>query len=124
MKVQAGPIVTGWLPWATNRAGPDRDWRAPEVGEQVVVVSPGGDLEQGVVVGSLYRAAHPAPADSAEITRTVFKDGAVMEYDRQQHFWRLAVPAGGKITLEIGPTKLELTAEGAKLIAPRIDLNP
>lgn len=123
VKVQAGPLTTGWLPWATRRAGPDRDWRAPEVGEQVVVVSPGGDLEQGVVVGSLYREAHPAPAHSAEITRTVWKDGAVMEYDRARHHWRLSVPAGGRIVLEIGATRLELSDQGAKLIAPRIDLN-
>jgi len=46
-----------------------------------------------------------------------------MEYDRAQHHWRLAVPAGGRIVLEIGATKLELSDQGARLTAPRIDLN-
>jgi len=123
VRVQAGPITTGWLPFATLRAGQDRTWHPPEPGEQVVLVAPGGDLNQGVVVGSIYRADHPAPADSEHISRTLFKDGAVMEYDRAQHHWRLSVPSGGKIVLEIGPTRLELSDQGARLTAPRIDLN-
>ncbi len=123
VRVQAGPITTGWLPFAAVRAGLDRTWHPPEPGEQVLLVAPGGDLNQAVVVGSIYRADHPAPADSADVLRTLFKDGAVMEYDRAQHHWRLAVPAGGKIVLEIGPTRLELSDQGARLTAPRIDLN-
>ena len=123
VRVQAGPITTGWLPFATMRAGHDRTWHPPEPGEQVLLVAPGGDLNQGVVVGSLYRAEHPAPADSEDVSRTLFKDGAVMEYDRAQHHWRLAVPAGGKIVLEIGATTLELSDQGARLTSPRIDLN-
>lgn len=123
VRVQAGPITTGWLPFATLRAGPDRTWHPPEPGEQVLLVAPGGDLNQGVVVGSIYRAAHPAPADSADISRTLFKDGAVMEYDRAQHHWRLSAPSGGKVVLEIGPSKIEMTDAGIHLTAPRIDLN-
>lgn len=123
VRVQAGPITTGWLPFATLRAGLDRTWHPPEPGEQVLLVAPGGDLNQGVVVGSIYRADHPAPADSEDISRTLFKDGAVMEYDRAQHHWRLAVPAGGKIVLEIGLSKIEMSDAGIRLTAPRIDLN-
>ena len=43
VRVQAGPILTAWLPFATVRAGLDRTWHAPEPGEQVVLVAPGGD---------------------------------------------------------------------------------
>ena len=88
VRVQAGPILTAWLPFATVRAGPDRTWHAPEAGEQVVLVAPGGDLNQAVVVGSLYRDAYPPPADSADISRTEWKDGAALAYDRQLHHWR------------------------------------
>lgn len=119
VRVRAGAILTGWLPFTTLRAGFDRTWHPPEPGEQVLLVAPGGDLNQAVVVGAIYRADHPAPADSADISRTVFKDGAVMEYDRAQHFWRLAVPAGGRIVLEIGPTTLELRADGTTLTTPK-----
>ena len=120
VRVQAGPITTGWLPFATVRAGQDRTWHPPEPGEQVLLVAPGGDLNQGVVVGSIYRSTHPAPADSADVSRTLFKDGAVMEYDRAQHHWRLAVPAGGKIVLQIGATTLELRDDGTTLSTPKL----
>jgi len=123
VRVQAGPILTAWLPFATVRAGLDRTWHAPEPGEQVVLVAPGGDLNQAVVVGSLYREAYPPPADSADISRTLYKDGAVMEYDREQHHWHLSVPSGGKIVLEVGPSKIEMSDSGIRLTAPRIDLN-
>jgi len=123
VRVQAGAITTGWLPFVTARAGHDRTWHAPEPGEQVLVLSPCGDLNQGVVVGSIYRAEHPAPAQSAEISRTRYKDGALLEYDRAQHHWRLAVPASGKIVLEIGPSRIEMSAAGIRLSGPRIDLN-
>lgn len=123
VRVQAGPILTGWLPFATVRAGPDRTWHAPEPGEQVVLVAPGGDLNQAVVVGSLYRDAYPPPADSADITSTMWQDGAVMEYDRAKHYWHLSAPSGGKIVLEIGSSTIEMTDAGIRLKAPRIDLN-
>ena len=123
VRVQAGPILTAWLPFATVRAGLDRTCHAPEAGEQVVLVAPGGDLNQAVVVGSLYRDAYPPPADSADISRTEWKDGAALAYDRQLHHWRLSVPAGGKIVLEVGPSKIEMSDSGIRLTAPRIDLN-
>ena len=123
VRVQAGPIITAWLPFATVRAGPDRTWHAPEPGEQVVLVAPGGDLNQAVVVGSLYRQAYPPPADSADISRTEWQDGAALAYDRQLHHWHLSVPAGGKIVLEVGPSKIEMSNTGIRLTAPRIDLN-
>lgn len=123
VRVQAGPILTAWLPFATVRAGPVRTWHAPEPGEQVVLVAPGGDLNQAVVVGSLYRDAYPPPADSADISRTEWKDGAALTYDRQLHHWHLSVPAGGKIVLEVGPSKIEMSDAGIKITGPRIDLN-
>jgi len=123
VRVQAGPILTAWLPFATARAGLDRTWHAPEPGEQVVLVAPGGDLNQAVVVGSLYRDAYPPPADSANISRTEWKDGAALAYDRQLHYWRLSVPSGGKIVLEVGPSKIEMSDAGIKITGPRIDLN-
>ena len=123
VRVQAGPILTAWLPFATVRAGLDRTWHAPEAGEQVVLVAPGGDLNQAVVVGSLYRDAYPPPADSADISRTEWQDGAALAYDRQLHHWRLSGPAGGKIVLEVGPSKIEMSDAGIKITGPRIDLN-
>ena len=123
VRVQAGPILTTWLPFTTVRAGLDRTWHPPEPGEQVLLVAPGGDLNQAVVVGSIYRADYPAPADNADISRTEWQDGAVMDYDRAQHHWHLSVPSGGQIVLEVGPSKIEMSDAGIKITGPRIDLN-
>jgi len=53
VRVQAGPITTGWLPFATLRAGLDRTWHPPEPGEQVLLVALVAILTRSVVVGSI-----------------------------------------------------------------------
>ncbi|EDP61880.1 hypothetical protein BAL199_28780 [alpha proteobacterium BAL199] len=59
----------------------------------MLVLCPGGELNQGCVLGALYRAAAPAPADRVEVSTTVWKDGAFARYDRDGHHYRLEVPA-------------------------------
>lgn len=97
VRVAIGANKTAWLPWLTHRAGGDRTWHAPEVGEQVLVLSPSGDLAQGVVIPGIFYAARPANAAAATVSRTTFADGAVIEYDRAAHELKLTIP--GKVTL-------------------------
>jgi len=49
------------------------------------VLAPGGDLNQAVVLGSLYQQAFPAIAQTADVHRIQYSDGAVIEYDRKAH---------------------------------------
>ncbi len=93
------PVLTAWLPWVSARAGGDRAWWAPDAGEQVVVLAPSGELTQAVVLPALYCVAHPAPADAPTVHRTVYADGAVVEYDRAAHRLRAALPAGATTEL-------------------------
>lgn len=123
VRVKVGEVVSGWLPWSVGRAGPDRSWAAPEIGEQVIVASPSGDLAQGVVVGSIYRTAHPAPASSKDKTVTAWADGARQEYDRASHTHNLTVPAGGAIVLTIGGTTFELTDSGATIRSQHVTID-
>lgn len=116
VQVQTGGNVTTWVPWTTGRAGPDRDWSAPEPGEQVVLLAPSGELDQAVVVPGLYQSRHPAPGDSADVRRTVFKDGTVHEYDRAAHAHRLDLTAsGGRHVVTSGPAELALSPEAITL---------
>ncbi len=46
LKVNIGELQTARLPMLTQRAGNDVSWWPLEVGEQVVVLSPSGDLTQ------------------------------------------------------------------------------
>ena len=65
-RVRFGPDAeSDWLPWTAPGAGTVSVWAPLAVGEQVVVVSPGGDTGQGVIVGSLYSSANAAPSSEA-----------------------------------------------------------
>ena len=46
-----------------QRAGADREWDPPTIGEQVVLLSPSGNLAQGVVLTGLFSDLIPANGD-------------------------------------------------------------
>lgn len=121
VRVKSGDLTSDWLPWATLRAGQDRTWSAPDIGEQVIVVSPSGEPAAGVVLPALFSTAAPAPADKATVTRTVYGDGTVVEHDRETSAMAITLPAAGSWTLTVGPTVVEFSAAGMKLVAPDVD---
>jgi len=121
-KVRSGNIETAWLPWLAGRAsGAKRRWDPPEVGEQVAVISPGGDLAQGLVLPGVYQSNAAAPSASADKDRTVYGDGTSVEYDRALR--RLRVDFGGTsinatpsaITLTVGGVSLAVSASGVAI---------
>jgi phage baseplate assembly protein V len=99
VRVQAGDILTGWLPWLTQRAGGDISWHAPEIGEQVIILAPSGELNQGVVLTGLYQTACPQPAETPEKHLVHYLDGAVIEYDRASHHLKAVLPGGATTEL-------------------------
>ncbi|MCC4118775.1 phage baseplate assembly protein V, partial [Aromatoleum toluclasticum] len=80
-RVTIGGLTTAWLPWMAERAGTTRQWSAPTVGEQVMVLSPGGDFAAGVILMSAYSTASAAPSNSDTEHLTVYPDGARIAYD-------------------------------------------
>lgn len=119
--VRIGEIVTDWLPWFSRRAGKDREWWTPEPGEQVMLLSPYGDTTQGHILPGLYQAAHPAPADSSDIFRQTFQDGAVIEYDRASHVLKAYVPGQAEVLAD--KTIFGTAGQHIELTAPTITLN-
>lgn len=61
-RIQTGDILTDWLNWLTARAGSGRAWWAPSVGEQVLMLSLGGELDTGFVLPGIYSDDFPAPS--------------------------------------------------------------
>ena len=112
IRVTMGDNTSAWLPWLTSRAGEDRTWHAPEVGEQVIVMAPGGELSAGYVMpGGIYKNDYPANGDKPEISRTTYKDGAILEYDREAHTHLLQLPEGSA-TVKVGDdAETEITPE-------------
>lgn len=126
-RVRIGDNLTKPLPWLTARAGGDGTWWPVEVGEQVLILSPCGDLTQGVILPSLYRTASPAPSSKGGVERTEYKDGAVIQYDRNTHTLTASIPgdvkvtATGNITADAGEN-ITLTAPNILLSAGQIQL--
>lgn len=120
--VEIGEISLPGIKWATARAGAARIWCPPAVGEQVLVASPEGDLEGGLIVASLSYQRFPSPAGNAS-TVIAFEDGTTLGYDPAAAELTAIVAGGtarisapGGITL-VGPLKVEGDVE----IAGKVD---
>lgn len=123
VRIKSGDIETAWLPWSTGRASAaKRRWDPPEVGEQVVVLSPTGDMRQGVVLTGVFQDDAGAPSDSGDKDTTVYGDGTVIEYDRASH--TLLADLGDsrvratrtEILLQVGGASLKVNASGIEII--------
>jgi len=93
-RVQVGKLRTGWLPIATQRCGEDRQFWLPTQGEQVVVVSMCGNLDQGVIIGSFSRGRFPVPETKGK-NLAIYRDGTRIEYDTRSHTLNIVAGDGG-----------------------------
>ena len=93
------PVVTDWLPWFAGADATRRDWRAPTVGEQVMVLCPDGDPRRGVIQRAIYSAANAAPSAAPDVDEIDYADGAVLAYDAAAHELRAELPAGATVAL-------------------------
>lgn len=99
VRVKTGELTTTWLPWLAFRAGADQEWDPPTVGEQVLLLSPSGQLANGVAITGLFSDNIPANGDRAGLHRRTYSDGAVIEYDSKSHHLSAVLPAGGTTDL-------------------------
>lgn len=121
-KVDLGDLVTDWLPWGTPHAGQDRVWWTPDVGEQVAIVTP-GDPSMGFIIASLFSNANPANGNAAKDRRITFKDGTVVEFDREGSVLQVIVKDTGNIKVKVGATQLTMQDGQATLKATAITLD-
>lgn len=94
--VTSGGLTVPNLPWLALRAGDSLEWDPPTVGEQCVLFSPSGEPSQGIALVGLYSQQRPAPANSANVRRRKYPDGAVIDYDHATHTLTATLPDGGK----------------------------
>jgi len=113
-RVQTGEILTDWLHWLTSRAGSSRTWWAPSVGEQVLLLSLGGELDTGFVLPGIYSDDFPAPSASPQAYHVSFSDGAVLEYEPETG----ALTVSGVQTADISAaTSISATAPNVTVTA-------
>lgn len=81
VRVKTGELQTNWLVWLEVRAGSTRTWNPPTVGEQVVLLSPGGDLTGAIVLSGINSDEITSPANEPSRHVVHYPDGATYSYD-------------------------------------------
>lgn len=99
VKLEIGGLTTDWLSWGTARAGTTRSWSAPTVGEQRVLLSPYGDMSQGVIGPAIFQDDHAAPANSGDQEHVVFPDGSTVDYNSATNTLTVTVAAAGNVVI-------------------------
>ncbi|EPL07412.1 Phage P2 baseplate assembly gpV-like protein [Pseudomonas sp. CF150] len=99
VQVTTGKLTTAWLPWLALRAGADREWDPPTVGEQVILLSPSGQLANGIVLTGVFSDHVPANGKRAGLHRRTYADGTVIEYDSVAHHLNATLADGGTTNL-------------------------
>lgn len=83
------------------------------LGEQVIVLSPGGDTTCGLILRGLHGGGHPAPSTSGTVALLTFPDGAAISYDWAAHRLHVnALDADGTLVLEAKNIILRTSDQG------------
>lgn len=80
-RVKTGELETDWIAATTQRAGTAKKSHAYTIGEQVVLMAPSGDMGAAMISHALNSDDNPSPDNHPTRDRTVYPDGAVIEYD-------------------------------------------
>jgi phage baseplate assembly protein V len=112
-RVKTGDLETNWINWLTCRAGNTRTWWQPSIGEQVVLLSLGGNLETAFALPAIYSDAFPPPDYSENGSTTVFNDGGWFQYE----------PDTGQLLIKnIKSVRIE-AADGIRLITDQLGID-
>jgi phage baseplate assembly protein gpV len=86
-----------------------KTWTPPQVGEQVLVFSPYGEADDGIVLGGIYNVDLKEPTGANATTSVVeFSDGTVIKYDTSSK--TLSILGSGSITVG-APNGINITAD-------------
>lgn len=119
LKVRIGQVLTDWLPWITSNAGNTRSWRAPSVGEQVLVMSPSGDLTAGVVLPALYQERFGPPVREADTQCVHFPDGSQVSYDAREKVMTVRLVGDGRVNVHCRELTIQ-ASEQIRLNTPKL----
>lgn len=81
VRIQTGELLTQWLPFMAMRAGETATWCPPTVGEYVLILSPSGETEAGIVITGINTNKNPSPSTDPNHHITKYPDGAEVVYD-------------------------------------------
>ena len=112
-RVKTGDLETNWINWLTLRAGNTRTWWQPSIGELVVLLSLGCNLETAFALPAIYSDTFPPPDYSRNGSTTVFNDGGWFQFE----------PDTGQLLIKnIKSVRIE-AADGIQLITDQLGID-
>ena len=122
-RIKTGDLTTTWIPWVAARAGGKgrRQWWPPVVGEQAMVMAPGGDLTNAVALPGIYSDAKPQGSDSATTARLDLSDTESASHDSATGTLSITIEQNISVRLADGtsvqmqPGRITLSAGGGWL---------
>lgn len=117
-RVKTGDLETNWINWLTLRAGNARTWWKPSEGEQVVLLSLGGNLETAFALPAVYSNQFAPPSTSADACVTEHPDRGFeadqLDLELDDADGKIVLPRrGAVITLALGWKGQPLFPKGA-----------
>ena len=108
------PFLSPWVPYVSPNGGPQglNVHRVPKEGEQLTLLSPAGDFQQGVATSLFWSNQHPPPSDEPDavvITHPNFKltlKDAKLSIEAKE----IEFKAGGS-TVQITASKIRLVSQ-------------
>lgn len=100
VRIQSGENLTDWLPWLTLRAANVATWNPPTLGEQVLLLSPQGELNQAVAITGLYSEQFPPPNNQADEIHTHYPDGTSTTYNHVEKQLTVVLAGNASLTIE------------------------
>ncbi len=90
IKLTTGQL-SPWMPKCDMVSGESVSNHPLSLGTQVAALILDSE---GLILGTINSTRYPAVSDADTLKRTVFKDGAVIEYDAQSHQLNAVLPSG------------------------------
>ncbi len=110
-RVKTGELETDWIAATVQRAGTAKKSHAYTIGEQVVLMAPSGDMGAAMISHALNSEANPLPDNHATRDRSVYPDGAIIEYNPESGellasgIKKATIQAGTLVTIDCPKSK-------------------
>ena len=123
-RVKTGNLTTNWVQWFAGRAGgrSGRKWWPPVVGEQCMLIAPGGDLLNAVALPGIYSDAMAQGSESPTASRTDWSETEFFEHDSATGQLQAMVERGitlgvnGGASIAMSRDSITLRAGGGELV--------
>lgn len=89
--VEIEKILKKRMPFLTMRAGVDKTYWMPSLGEQGAVLSPSGNLANAFFLPALNSIDNPVSEDDPNLTTREWEDGAKETYDKATHAYQFQI---------------------------------